>query len=64
MSSPSPLAHSSDSPKTARRDVGSAAVEASTSVSNDDVIAERPDPELPWDLEEETSRDEVALNPN
>ena len=64
MSSPSPLAHSPDSSKAARRDVGSAPAEASTSVSADDVAVERLEQELPWDLEEETSRDEVALNPS
>lgn len=59
MSSPSPLFDSPDFSSTAPGDVGSLAVDASKSVSDEDTAAERP-----ADLEEETSRDEVALNPS
>ena len=58
MSSPSPLFDSPDLSNTAQSDVGFAAAEASKSVSDDDAVAER------LDLEEETSRDEVALDPS
>ena len=61
-SSSSPLAHSVDPTHAATSDVGSRASGASKSVFDDYLGAERPDGERP-DLEEETSRDEVALNP-
>jgi hypothetical protein len=68
MSSPSPLADSLDSQKTQRGDVGLGAAEASRSANDNDPVAERFDferaeAERP-DLEEEASRDEVALNPS